>query len=300
MRQASSGRRSGAALCLATLLAAVATGGCARAPSPLSPHWQGSIGLPHRGVLTGARELPAEGPGFRVLRANAHHFGTPRFVAALERAAARVAQERPGSRLTVGDLSARTGGRIPSHASHRTGRDADLLLYMTTLEGAPVAASDFVHVGADGLAWDEARQRFLRFDVERQWLLVKALVEDPDARVQWLFASRPVAGLLLEWARARGERGETLVRAMEALVQPAPPAQLHDDHLHVRTACTPDEIAAGCEPSGPARPWLAMPAASRGDAPSTLELVQSLVTPLEPPASPLAPRPPDAQPNRHD
>jgi penicillin-insensitive murein DD-endopeptidase len=264
----------------ATLVASV---GCARAPSPLTPNLEGSIGLPHRGVLTKAAELPAEGTGYRTLSANGRHHGTPRFVATLARAAANVARERPGSVLTIGDLSARTGGHISSHSSHRSGRDADLLLYMTTLEGAPVTSTSFLSVGSDGLAWDEPNQRFLRLDVEREWLLVKTLVEDPEARVQWLFVSRPVEAILLEWARARGESGETIVRAMDAMLQPPPPAQSHDDHIHVRTACTPEETLAGCEPSGPVRPWIAAVdgAAPAADVPTTPELVISLLLPLD-------------------
>jgi penicillin-insensitive murein endopeptidase len=172
---------------------------------------------------------------------------------------------------------------------------------MTTLGGAPVASSGFVHVGSDGLAWDEGDQRFLRFDVERQWLLVKALAEDPEARVQWMFVSRPVEAMLIEWARARGEPGDTIVRAMDMMLQPAPPAQSHDDHVHVRVACDPSEIAAGCEPTGPVRPWLvaADAAASRQSdgasaAPSTLELVQALILPIAPSGPALAGAPTDA------
>jgi penicillin-insensitive murein endopeptidase len=261
-----------------------AAAGCGYAPSPLMPSWAGSVGMPHRGVLTKPAELPADGDGYRLLKpANERHFGTSRFIAAIERAAAKVSVERPGSVLTIGDVSARHGGRISSHSSHRSGRDADLLLYMTTLEGVPVVSTSFVHVGADGLAFDEAERRFLRFDVEREWLLVKALVEDPDARVQWLFASKPIEAMLIDWARARGESGDTIVRAMDALLQPSPPAQLHDDHIHVRTACDPDELAAGCTPTGPVRPWIpAAPTAVALDTPSTVELVQSLIVPLDP------------------
>jgi penicillin-insensitive murein DD-endopeptidase len=275
--------------------------GCARAPSPLAPHWTGSIGLPHRGVLTKASELPAEGAGYRTLAANERHFGTPRFVAAIARAAAKVNHDRPGSVLTVGDLSARNGGHISSHSSHRSGRDADLLLFMTTLEGVPVTTTSFVSVGTDGLAWDEPNKRFLRLDVEREWLLVKALVEDPEARVQWLFVSRPVEAILIEWARARGESGETVVRAMDAMLQPGPPAQSHDDHIHVRIACTPDEIDAGCEATGPVRPWIAaadaaaaLPVAAT-DAPTTLELVTSLIVPIDPNGPAFAGGPTDAK-----
>lgn len=274
----------------AGVVALVCVTGCARSPSPLAPHFTGSIGMPHRGVLTNATELPREGTGYRVLAANDRHFGTPRFVGAIQRAAAKVAAERPGSTLVIGDLSARHGGKISSHASHRTGRDADLLLYMTTLQGAPVATTDFVHVGNDGLAWDEKGDRYLRLDVEREWLLVKSLVEDDESRVQWLFVSRPVEAMLIEWARARGESGETIVRAMDAMLQPGPPAQAHDDHIHVRIACDPGEVAAGCEPTGPSRPWIealdaqATPtlAASTAVDPSTLELVQELIRPIDP------------------
>lgn len=252
--------------------------------------------MPHRGVLTKGAQLPAEGEGYRLLTDNDRHFGTPRFVGAIQRAAAMVGRERPGSTLTVGDLSARNGGKISSHSSHRSGRDADLLLYMTTLEGAPVTSSGFVHVGTDGLAWDEGDKRFLRFDVEREWLLVKALVEDPESRVQWLFVSKPVEAMLIEWARARGESGDTIVRAMDTLLQPAPPAQSHDDHIHVRIACDPEEVAAGCEPTGPVRPWIATAdAGPRASEPTTLELVQSLVVPLDPLGPALAGGPTDAK-----
>ena len=268
---------------IGVLAAAAAAGtGCARAPSPLTPHYAGSIGMPHKGVLTNPTELPAHGVGYRVLTSNGRHFGTARFVAAVQRAAAKVAQDRPGSTLTVGDISAKTGGHISSHSSHRTGRDADLLLYMTTLEGVPVTSTSFVHVAADGLAFDEQNDRFLRLDVEREWLLVKALVEDPDARVQWLFVSKPVEAILIEWARARGESGDTIVRAMDTLLQPGPPAQSHDDHLHMRIACDPGELAAGCEPTGPMRPWIAAAdGALASDLPSTLELVEALILPID-------------------
>ncbi len=251
--------------------------GCGRSPSPLAPHLQGSIGVPHRGVLTTPAELPRSGPGYKWLRQDDRHHGLPRFVQAIEHAAAKVARERPGAMLAVGDLSSRHGGQLLPHLSHRTGRDADLLLYMTTLDGAPVESPGFIHVERDGLAWDEKGKRFLRFDVERTWLLVKTLVEDDDARIQWVFANRNVKALLLEWARARGERGETLSRAMAVMLEPHPGGP-HDDHVHIRTACTATERAAGCEPTGPERPWF-----EREDAHdetwSELDLVASLLRP---------------------
>jgi penicillin-insensitive murein endopeptidase len=223
---------------------AVVVAGCGHAPSPLAPTLAGSIGLPHRGCLTGPVLLAPDGAGHRWLRDDDRHWAIPRFAGAIERAASAVASARPGATLLVGDLSRQAGGQLLPHLSHRTGRDADLLLYVTTLDGAPVDSPGFVHFGADGLAWDEAHRRFLRLDVEREWLLVKALLEDDDARV--------------EWARARGEPAETVLRAERVMLQPTPGGP-HDDHVHVRTACSPDEAAHGCEPSGPLREWLDAP-----------------------------------------
>jgi len=261
------------------LALALAALGCGRAPSPLAPHLAGSIGTPNRGVLTASTELPVEGRGYTWLRPDDRHHGLPRFVGAIARAAAKVADERPGGTLAVGDLSARGGGTLLPHLSHRSGRDADLLLYLTTLDGAPVESPGFVHVGPDGLAWDPKNKRFLRLDVERTWLLVKTLLEDPEARVQWVFAHRNLEALLVQWARARGDESETILRAMEVMEQPHPGGP-HDDHVHVRTACAPEEIAQGCEPTGPERRWARATDLARGTALGDRELVDAIVRPF--------------------
>jgi penicillin-insensitive murein endopeptidase len=259
---------------LIVAVGALALAGCARAPSPLAPLWHGSIGTPNRGVLTDGSELRPVAGGLRWLRGNDRHWGLPRFARAIERAAGEVAREKPGATLCVGDLSTRTGGGpMPPHFSHRSGVDADLLFYVTTLDGAPVETPGFVHFAADGVSRDEAHARWLRFDVAREWLLVKALLEDPDARIQWVFVSDVVQAILLEWAIARGDSIETIRRAREVMRQPNP-GGVHDDHVHVRTACSPDETAQGCEPVGPRRSWLAydLPAPPDGDTDTDLAL----------------------------
>jgi penicillin-insensitive murein endopeptidase len=199
-------------------------------------------------------------------------------VAAIERAAAVVADARPGSVLVIGDLSVKHGGRLLPHLSHRTGRDADLLLYVSTLDGAMVTSPGFIHFGADGLAWDPVRQRYLRFDVAREWLLVKTLVLDDDARVQWIFLNHSLSPMLIEWARARGEPPQTIRRAEEVLLEPKP-GGVHDDHTHIRVACSDEEIARGCEPNGPDRAWFV--AGEEAPAPPTDDqLVREVSLPL--------------------
>jgi penicillin-insensitive murein endopeptidase len=247
------------------------------------PDWHGSIGTPNRGVLVDGTEVPHTTPGLRWLRANDRHWALPRFAAAIEHAAALVAQERPGGVLRVGDLSTPTGGGpCAPHFSHRSGVDADLLFYVTTPQGAPVESPGFVHVGADGLARDEAHDRWLRLDVDREWRLVRALVEDPEARVQWIFVSDVVQAILVEWAMATGDSPETVRRAQAMMAQPSP-GGVHDDHIHVRTACSPDEQVAGCELRGPRRPWLANDLPPTGD--SDADLAQALAQPIDAPTN---------------
>lgn len=267
-------RRARAMLC-ALLLALPA---CVRAPSPLTPDRVGSVGLPHRGTLSRAASLPGVGAGFARLRKDERSYGTAGLVGAIERAAAVVARERPGSVLVVGDLSLPHGGRIVPHLSHRTGRDADLLLYVSTPDGAMLTSPGFVHFGPDGLAWDPRGQRFLRFDVEREWILIKTLVEDDDARVQWIFLNHALEPMLIDWARAKGEPPETIRRAEEVLLEPHP-GGVHDDHTHVRVACSEEEVREGCEPNGPDRAWFAK-GEPRPEPPSTEELVHDVSEPL--------------------
>jgi penicillin-insensitive murein endopeptidase len=266
------------ALSLASAVSACLTlAGCANTPSPLVPNVTGSVGVPHRGVLTAGVELPRESAGLAWLRNDDRHYGVPRLVSALVHAAKKVDDARPGGTLVVGDLSRKNGGELSGHASHRVGRDVDLLLYMTTLDGAPVRSRGFSSVGTDGLAYDKNRSEYLRLDVEREWLLVKALVEDTEANVQWIFVHQNIEALLLEWARARGEPTETVYRAMTMMLRPKPPADPHDDHLHVRTECLPDEVDHGCVPFGPVWPWLKR--ASR-PSPSTADLLRELLGPI--------------------
>jgi penicillin-insensitive murein DD-endopeptidase len=259
------------------ILAALALAGCAPSPSPLAPAWHGSLGTADQGVLTAGVEVPRGARGLRWLRGDDRHWGLPRFADAIARAAGRVAAERPGAMLSIGDLSGRTGGPLSPHFSHRSGVDADLLFYVTTLEGAPVDSPGFVHFGADGIARDEAHARWLRLDVEREWLLVRALVEDPEARIQWLFVSDVVHAMLVEWALARGDSFEAIRRADQLMLEPHP-GGVHDDHIHVRTACSADEMAAGCAPSGPRRPWLSydLPSPAERDEDFAMALLQPI------------------------
>jgi penicillin-insensitive murein DD-endopeptidase len=238
--------------------------GCASVPSPLVPAPRlVSVGAPSRGLLRGGVELSEYGPGYERFRHQRRsHYGTPALVNAISYAAAMSWPGPEAPPLLVGDLSARGGGQIAGHRSHRSGRDADLLFFFTTPGGVPVRSPGFLRVGADGIA-PPARapgSRYYRLDVARTWSFARALITCPHAEVVWLFVSEPVEALLLAHARALGEDPALLARAESVMQQPSDGAP-HDDHFHLRVACSPDDATAGCVDGGPAWPWLARAAA---------------------------------------
>ena len=237
-------------------LAAASSFGCLGMPSPLAPNLEGSIGMPHSGVLTGGVELPRRGPGYERFRPTSPvYWGHPRLVAAIERAARAVEEKRPGGApLVVGDLSGPNGGKIPRHNSHRTGRDVDFLYYVTTPSGAPIRNPGFIPLGADGLA-QLADGRFLRLDVERQWLFFRELLTDPEIDVQFLFMSRELEALVVEYALAKETDLALVWQAQTVMLQPVDSLP-HGDHVHMRIACRPDDAVNGCLGGGPHWEWL--------------------------------------------
>ncbi len=262
------------------LLLLMGTIGCVGTPSPLTPDVRGSVGLPHFGVLTDGIQLPKRTHTFRLFRDAAPNWGTPRLIGTIEHAAATVHRLRPGAPLLVGDISAKHGGFRTGHKSHRSGRDVDLLLYCTTPDGRSIPSPGFVAFGPDGLAETE-KHTFVRFDTERNWQFVKALVTSPKADVMWIFLARPLEALLIEHARARGESDEMLWRAENVMLQPADSAP-HDDHFHLRIACTQDELVHGCDVHGPAWPWLPNPPmlGSVSDEELLSALLEGLASPI--------------------
>jgi penicillin-insensitive murein endopeptidase len=230
---------------------------CFSTPSPLAPGLGGTVGVPNRGVLTEAEELPVRGPGFvRFRPKSSHYFGRPRLLRALTQAAEEVLRKAPGGApLTIGDLSAKTGGRIPGHDSHRSGRDVDLLFMVMTPSGIPVSSPGFVRFQGDGLALVPESKQYIRLDIDREWLLLRSLLTSREIGVQFLFVCRDVEALLIDHARALGEPAELVLHAETVMLQPSDSLP-HDDHVHLRIACSPDEAIAGCSGGGPRWEWL--------------------------------------------
>ncbi|MCA9575494.1 MAG: penicillin-insensitive murein endopeptidase [Sandaracinaceae bacterium] len=205
--------------------------------------------------------LPERGPGFvRARPGEATRAGTRQLVSALSRAAAYVEARHPGgSPLRIGDLSSPDGGRHPRHGSHRAGRDADVIFYATDAAGTPTRGRGWLAYDRFGAARevDEGgrRGRVFFFDDARNWALVRSLLLDEEARVQWIFVSNGLKARLLRFAVAHEPERAAVTRAREVLHQPSR-GNPHADHFHVRVACGLREQRLGCRDWGPDWPWL--------------------------------------------
>lgn len=235
---------------LALLVPAVATAAptpkhqAAKKPSGLKPvvaklgpihQVSKSIGSPTDGHLANGVHL-AEAPYWRVTpsyRDGDARWGTDTLVGLIERSGKSVRAKFPDAVLSVGHLSKKGGGEIDRHASHESGRDADLGFYVKNQQGKPIYADHFVAFEGDGKArsWPGAQ-----FDDARNWALVAAIAGDGRTRVTHIFVATPIRARLLSYAEKIGAPPNIRNRAAELMAQPRGSLP-HDDHFHVRVGC---------------------------------------------------------------
>ena len=214
-----------------------------------------SLGATHRGYLRRPVRLTNRGLGYvRTRPRDDTRYGTRTLIGAIQRAAQSVHAAFPGGHpLKIGDLSSRLGGPHPRHASHQSGRDADLLFYVRDLGGLSVEGPSWLPIDRYGLGM-HPRQAVV-FDTARNWHLVRTLLLDEQARVKWLFVSKSVKARLLRYAARRETSPRALARATWVLHEPRR-GRVHDDHFHLRVGCAPEEAQLGCHEQPPFWPWL--------------------------------------------
>lgn len=237
----------------ACALAAVALGasGCA-ALGVIDDGTSVSWGRADHGAVTNPARLPDHGDGYRVppqWRDRGLRYGTDELVDLIISVSRHFAMDWPGSRVTVADMSPAAGGQTQWHRSHQSGRDVDLVFFVTDVAGRPVDPDTMRHFGADGFTTDDATAPRLVFDVERNWTLVRDLIESQGAQVQRIFIFEPLRQMLLDHARDIGESEWLIQTASELLHQPSDSAP-HDDHMHVRIFCSSNDAPYGCEDYG--------------------------------------------------
>jgi penicillin-insensitive murein endopeptidase len=151
----------------------------------------------------------------------------------IDHAARTVRKQYPDAMLSVGHLSRQGGGEIDRHASHESGRDADIGFYVRNQQGKTIYADHFVPFKGDGSAptWPGAQ-----FDDAKNWAFVSTIASDPHARVSHIFVASPLRARLLSYAEKVGAPPAIRSRAAELMAQPKGSLP-HDDHFHVRIAC---------------------------------------------------------------
>lgn len=191
-------------------------------------HKSQSVGRPHQGSLVAAVPMN-EGPG-RSLRAKPwKRWATAYNVATLDRVFRRWAQKHPRSPILVGNLSARKGGRLRPHQSHRSGRDVDL-----------------GYIQKKGVYRELNWRRMHRgnFDAKRTWELIELLLQ--TGRIEKIFIDRSLQVLLYRYARRTGRYSRARLRRV--LQYPGRSGRAiilhskgHIDHMHLRFRCAPHE-----------------------------------------------------------
>lgn len=205
------------------------------APAPAVILMGRSVGSPTEGHLIGGAHLD-NAPYLRIVTAYTAgdvRWGLGSMVGMLDRSARSVRRQFPDAVMSVGHISRQGGGELDRHASHESGRDADVQFYVKNQANQPVYADHFVAFHGDGTtpSWPGAH-----FDDARNWALVAAWLNDSSAHVSHIFVATPIRARLLAYAVRMGVAEAVRDRAAVTMLQPHGSLP-HDDHFHVRISC---------------------------------------------------------------
>ncbi len=175
-----------------------------------------SVGSPTEGHLVGGAHLE-EGAHLRIVPAYVAgdaRWGLEPLVGMIDHAARTVRKQFPDAVLSVGHLSRPGGGEIDRHASHESGRDADVGFYVRNERGKTIFADHFVAFKGDGTAptWPGAH-----FDDAKNWAFVASIAADSRARVSHIFVASPLRARLLQYAEKIGAPPAVRTRAAELI-----------------------------------------------------------------------------------
>jgi penicillin-insensitive murein endopeptidase len=215
-----------------------------------------SVGTASTGALLNGQEMPLEGEAWRFIPSvdgRKTNFGTPQLIGGITRAAAAVRARWSDATMLVGNLSKKEGGDIVQSVSHNSGRDADVAFYVVDGDAESCTLDHFAMMDRNGKQVNCSGTQ--RFDPERNWAFVEALLTDPMVQVQWIFVSTPLRELLLEQA-TEGKADDELYRKAAAVLHQPRDSSPHADHFHIRVYCTRDDLLEGCINTGPIWDWV--------------------------------------------
>lgn len=215
-----------------------------------------SVGTAQGGKLLNGFELPQNNAWIRFysrVATRGSNYATLELAALLTRASRVVRNSTRGPFLTIGDCSSEDGGDIRGHKSHNSGRDVDILFYIQDKSGRAIPSKGFWAFDGNGKRVNGKTKH--RFDVERNWWLVRTLLVSEKPSVQYIFVSSSLKKMMLDYAKKHGEAKEILQRARYILMQPRDSSS-HNDHFHVRVYCSTEDRRNGCKDTGPVWSWV--------------------------------------------
>jgi penicillin-insensitive murein endopeptidase len=186
-----------------------------------------AIGSAARGCLSGAATLPADGPGYEVIRLSRdRYYGLPATVSYVERLGLR-SNAAGLPMLYIGDMAQPRGGPLPfGHASHQTGIDVDIWFTFANGQRLPPSARETVFLPSMLMpSWKAIDPK--RFGPHQITLLQLAAT---DPRVDRIFVNPVIKATL---CRILPERDHAWLGRLR-------PWWEHDDHFHVRLSCPAD------------------------------------------------------------
>lgn len=228
-----------------------------------------SVGTVTAGYLVDAAEMPVESATARVLDVAVPR-NTRYTTAAMRKmllcAAGAVAEKYPGAVMQVGNLSRLSGGPLPWSVSHHNGRDADVAFYVRDTQRAFARMERLYHFDRSRQSTDAPER--LTFDVAANWAFVRALLQCRPDGIQHIFVADWLRQAMLEHAaRTRMDKVKktvdkkklapmeaALVARAERILHQPPRALPHNDHLHVRIACSSEDLSEGCADASRAPP----------------------------------------------
>ena len=138
---------------------------------------------------------------------------------------------------------------------------------MLDADGKPLQSVG-VPLDPNGKGWDfkdlsiPRRRSRVQLDAPRTWRFVQALLEAAhEAPCSASSSSSTCARMLLAQADKVKAPKALRERFADITCQPDTP---HDDHMHVRFFCTPEDIANGCFDKPPMYPWHTRPCSRSG------------------------------------
>ena len=206
-----------------------------------------SVGTVTAGFLVRGRELPLRGPHHAVLEehgARGTRWGTDELIEAVLAAAEHVAGTFPDATLGAANIARRGGGRLPWSISHNAGRDMDIGFYLVDGEGRDVVPDTLLQVAPPEGTVTWAGQE-LHFDVSRNYLLLESLLLSGRISIQYVFCADFLVKRLRAEAARRGAP-RRVRKALETFVRQPRGTLPHDDHMHIRIRCSPEDRLEGC------------------------------------------------------